>query len=66
MGLATGVNLCLAELTMYFAEWMLPLAANDYGVGQSLVLGTRGQDGGSCAIGSVQVETKLGGVGEIR
>ena len=39
MGLAIGVALSLNELTMYFAQWMLPLAASDYGVGQSLVLG---------------------------
>jgi hypothetical protein len=39
MGLAIGVALCLSELTMIFAAWMLPLAATDYGVGQSLVLG---------------------------
>jgi hypothetical protein len=40
MGLAVGVSLCLAELIFIFAQWMLPIAANDYGVGQALVLGT--------------------------
>jgi hypothetical protein len=47
MGLAVGVALSSAELTMIFAAWMLPVAATDYGVGQSLLLG------GLMAVGSL-------------
>lgn len=40
MGLAVGIALCVSELTNYFAEWMLPLASADYGVGSALLLGS--------------------------